>query len=227
MGLVPAGFFATLLLLGCGDGDGGPDADGDADTDTDTDTDTDADSDSDSDGNGFHLGTFSLGTFGIPFEGDYPGGEDTSLVSCGGGAPIAVVTTDFVTAIAQEGIGKLSDGRIVVLGAGGGCYDVSASQWGVGSSGRPLEQFRSISVHPGDIGMGRWIWVPQMEGVTMPGDAEAHDGCVRVDDDSRDTAIGDFLFFVGLESKEASVVGLVGPSVDAYQDSPECFGWEG
>jgi hypothetical protein len=217
-----------LLLLGlAGCGDGGSSGDGDGDADTDADSDADTDSDSGTGGNGFHLGTFDLATFAIPFEDDYPGGTDTALPSCSGGVPIATVPSDFAAVIATEGVGKLHDGRIVVLGMGGGCYDVSATEWGLGSSGRPLVLFRSVSVHTGSIALGRWLWIPQLEGATLPGEDLPHDGCVRVDDDSRDAAVGAFLFFIGLESNRDAVVAAVGAAVDAYQDSPSCFGWEG
>ncbi len=219
---------AFLGLCGCGDDDGngsdGPDAD--ADTDADADVDTDADTDTGTEGNGFHLGTFSLQTYSVPFEGDYPGDPDTPLPSCGAGEPVATVPADFVTAMEAATVGKLLDGRIVI--PAGGCYDVSATEWGAGTQGRPRAIYRSAAAHPSDVAIDRWIWIPQMDGVTLPGDADGvHDGCVRLDDERDDVESRWFSIFIGLQSRREEVEALLGAEIDAYQDSPECFGWEG
>jgi hypothetical protein len=134
------------------------------------------------------------------------------------------VPAAFVTAMEAEEVGKLLDGRIVV--PVGGCYDVSATEWGAGTQGRPRAAFRSGAAHPADIAVDRWIWIPQMDGATMPGEDEAHDGCVRLDDERDDVAARRFSLFIGLASLQAEVESAIGTEIDAYQDSPECFGWD-
>ena len=59
-------------------------------------------------------------------------------------------------------------------------------QWGTAGSGRPLQPFRTVAVDPKLIKLGSLLYVPLLEGRTMPGRAPwggfVHDGCVVADD---------------------------------------------
>jgi hypothetical protein len=103
--------------------------------------------------------------------------------------------------------------------------DPALSPWGAGSYGRPLEPFRSVFVDPAQAGDGRWLYVPQLDRVQMPGDerglAFRHEGCVRVDDDG---ATGEVLdLWVAFPSYGDQIEDVLGEGlVDVYQDSAYC-----
>ena len=105
--------------------------------------------------------------------------------------PITDVTRDFATQLALQGTGKLKDGR--VLNVWGHCrcdrtpcFKVTEEKWGTAGSGRALQPFRTVAVDPKVIKLGSLLYIPLLEGRTMPGRAPwggfVHDGCVVADD---------------------------------------------
>lgn len=105
--------------------------------------------------------------------------------------PIAETTREFAFELQIQGTGKLRDGRVLnVWGAcncpTSPCFKVTEQQWGTGGGGRPLQPFRTVAVDPKLIKLGTLLYVPLLEGRTMPGRPPwggfVHDGCVIADD---------------------------------------------
>ena len=126
-----------------------------------------------------------------PNTSDY--GDAVSLYddSC---EPIAKVSREFSRDLRMQGSGVLRDGRIVSAGrrcdcdAGGMCFFVPAERfrWGIGAANRTLSPFRSVAVDTSLIPLSHTLYVPALEGLTMPGQPPwggfVHDGCVIADD---------------------------------------------
>ncbi len=105
--------------------------------------------------------------------------------------PIADVSREFFQQLRVQGTGKLRDGRLVnVWGAcnceRSPCFKVTAQQWGTAGNGRALQPFRTVAVDPKVIKLGSLLYIPLLEGRTMPGRTPwggfVHDGCVVADD---------------------------------------------
>jgi 3D (Asp-Asp-Asp) domain-containing protein len=105
--------------------------------------------------------------------------------------PIADVTAEFASQLAIQGTGKLHDGRVLNIWGRckcdrTPCFKVTANQWGTAGSGHPLQPFRTVAVDPKVIKLGSLLYVPLLEGRTMPGrppwGGYVHDGCVVADD---------------------------------------------
>lgn len=120
--------------------------------------------------------------------------------------PIADVSKEFAAQIALQGTGKLHDGRVVnIFGPckcrRSPCFKVTQAQWGTSGSGRPLQPFRTIAVDPKVVKLGSLLYVPLLEGRTMPGRAPwggyVHDGCVVADDTGGHIAGNRIDLFVG------------------------------
>lgn len=142
-----------------------------------------------------------------------------TLYAGGGGRacePIAEVSKDFASQLTLQGTGKLHDGRVVnIWGAcnckHSPCFKVTRAPWGTGGSGKPLQPFRTVAVDPKVIKLGSLLYVPLLEGRTMPGrkpwGGYVHDGCV-IADDTGGHIIGNRLdLFVG---RKAYFLGLSG-----------------
>jgi 3D (Asp-Asp-Asp) domain-containing protein len=106
-------------------------------------------------------------------------------------SPIADVAPEFATQLRIQGTGKLRDGRVLNIWGHCACdrtpcYRVTENQWGSSGSGRPLQPFRTVAVDPKVVPLGSLLYVPLLEGRTMPGRAPwggyVHDGCVVADD---------------------------------------------
>jgi 3D (Asp-Asp-Asp) domain-containing protein len=134
--------------------------------------------------------------------------------------PIAQVDPDFATALAIQGTGKLKDGRVLNIWGScscphSPCFQVTANKWGTAGSGKPLQPFRTVAVDPKVIKIGSLLYVPLLEGRTMPGRAPwggyVHDGCVVADDTGGgidghqlDLFVGRRAYFLGLSGQEGS-----------------------
>ena len=103
------------------------------------------------------------------------------------------VTRSFAQQLDQEGTGQLADGRTINISGEcsckrSPCYFVldPRQRWGVGVGHRPLAPFRSVAVDPEEVPIGTLLYVPELDGLTMPGKAPyggfVHDGCVVADD---------------------------------------------
>jgi 3D (Asp-Asp-Asp) domain-containing protein len=137
-----------------------------------------------------------------------------TLYAGGSCEPIAEVSKEFASQIALQGTGKLHDGRVVnIFGAcnchRSPCFKVTRAQWGTSGSGRPLQPFRTIAVDPKVVKLGSLLYVPLLEGRTMPGrqpwGGYVHDGCVVADDTGGHIAGNRIDLFVG---RKAYFVGL-------------------
>lgn len=143
---------------------------------------------------------------------------DRLTLYAGGGKcePIAEVSKDFATQLAVQGTGKLRDGRVLnIWGACNckhtPCFKVTKAQWGTAGSGRSLLPFRTVAVDPKVVKLGSLLYVPLLEGRTMPGRAPwggyVHDGCVVADDTGGHIGGNRIDLFVG---RKAYFLGLSG-----------------
>jgi 3D (Asp-Asp-Asp) domain-containing protein len=139
---------------------------------------------------GQSLGKFKLTYYWVAQEGN---GRKNTTIRDKRYKPIAKVTRKFARRLRLEGSGQLRDGRLVTTA--GGCKCGSACYWvakdkkyrfGAGVSHRPLSPFRSIAVDTKLVSIGQTLYVPELDGLTMPGPAPyggfVHDGCLIADD---------------------------------------------
>jgi len=134
--------------------------------------------------------------------------------------PIADVTPDFASQLTIQGTGKLRDGRVLNVWGRcscehSPCFKVTEAQWGTGGTGRPLQPFRTVAVDPKVVKLGSLLYVPLLEGRTMPGRAPwggyVHDGCVVADDvgggiqgNQLDLFVGRHGWFLGMSGSGGS-----------------------
>ena len=142
--------------------------------------------------------------------------EMTTIYAKQGCEPIAEVTREFAQQLKVQGTGKLRDGRVLNVWGHCGCetspcFKVIEHQWGTGGYGRPLQPFRTVAVDPKHIKLGSLLYVPLLEGRTMPGRAPhggfVHDGCVVADDTGGGIKGHQLDLFVG---KKAWYLGVSG-----------------
>jgi 3D (Asp-Asp-Asp) domain-containing protein len=143
--------------------------------------------------------------------------EPVTLYGGGGKCePIAEVSKEFASQLALQGTGKLHDGRVVnIWGAcncqHSPCFHVTQAQWGTAGSGKALQPFRTVAVDPKVVKLGSLLYVPLLEGRTMPGRSPwggyVHDGCVIADDTGGHIAGNRLDLFVG---RKAYFLGLSG-----------------
>ncbi len=128
--------------------------------------------------------------------------------------PIADVTPEFESQLILQGTGKLRNGRVVnIWGAcscpNKPCFKVTESKWGTGGSGRPLEPFRTVAVDRKVVKLGSLLYIPVLEGRTMPGrpphGGYVHDGCVVADDTGGGIDGHQLDLFVGRKSYYAAM----------------------
>lgn len=133
---------------------------------------------------------------------------------------ITDVSPEFASELALQGTGKLRDGRVLNISGAcrcghSPCFNVTANQWGTSGTGRPLQPFRTVAVDPKVIKLGTLLYVPLLEGRTMPGRSPwggyVHDGCVVADDtgggidgNQLDLFVGRKAYFLGLSGSEGS-----------------------
>ncbi len=147
---------------------------------------------------------------------------------------IATVSTSFADALKLEGSGRLSDGRVLNYGGVCGCdnspcfFEVDESApWGLGVQSLPLRPFRSIAVDTGDFSIGQSVYVEELDGLVMPGDADygqyTHDGCVVATDVGSGIGSGHIDFFAGLREHYLTLDALVAAStVTIYEGGQRC-----
>ncbi len=195
----------AVVLVACAADDAvGPDASDDASALPDAAVDPDADLTP----HGALRGSFQLTYYWVAYEGDHAGVADAPLYddSC---AVLVTVSTAFASAISLEGTGRLLDGRLLNVSGSCGCSARpcfmeadAAHPWGYGVQNRALEPFRSIAVDRDVIAYGTGLYLAELDGVLMSGDAPwgqfVHDGCV-VAADTGGGIVGEHVdFFVGL-----------------------------
>lgn len=144
-----------------------------------------------------------------------------STASSGGACdPVAEVTRDFASQLELQGTGKLKDGRVLNIWGHckcehSPCFKVTEAQWGTAGSGHPLQPFRTVAVDPKVVKLGSLLYVPLLEGRTMPGRPPwggfVHDGCVVADDtgggiggNQLDLFVGRKGYYMGMSGQEGS-----------------------
>jgi len=144
-----------------------------------------------------------------------------TLFSSEGGScePITEVTKDFAAALRLQGTGKLKDGRVLNIWGQcrcehTPCFKVTKSQWGTAGTGRPLQPFRTVAVDPKVVKLGTLLYVPLLEGRTMPGRSPwggfVHDGCVVADDTGGGIDGNQLDLFVGRKGYYLGISGSAG-----------------
>ncbi|HEU5058890.1 MAG TPA: 3D domain-containing protein [Kofleriaceae bacterium] len=177
------------------------------------------------------LGTFELTYYWVAYEGDYRGPADSELLDADC-AVLATVSSDFADAIALEGTGRLLDGRLLnVAGAcdcaSSPCYlEADADHpWGYGVQDRALVPFRSVAVDRDVIEYGTGLYLPALDGRTMPGDAPwgdfSHDGCAVAADTGGGIVGMHVDFFVGIRAAYVALDGELGLSETEVRDGGE------
>jgi 3D (Asp-Asp-Asp) domain-containing protein len=179
------------------------------------------------------LGTFKLTYYWVTTEEEFTGAKDTNLYdpSC---KLLATVTAKFAASLKLEGTGRLLDGRILNYSGAcscptSPCYIVAdaAHPWGYGVKGWALVPFRSFAVDSSEIAYGSSLYVPALDGVTMPGDAPwgdfVHDGCVSADD-TGGSIIGKHVdWFVALKAHYLTLNGALGlSSLTVHEGGARC-----
>jgi 3D (Asp-Asp-Asp) domain-containing protein len=135
-------------------------------------------------------------------------------------SPIADVSRDFAAQLELQGTGKLRDGRVLnIWGAcpceRKPCFKVTENKWGTAGTGKPLQPFRTVAVDRTLIKLGSLLYIPLLEGRTVPGRAPwggfVHDGCVVADDTGGgikgkqiDLFVGRKAWFLGLSGHRGS-----------------------
>jgi len=134
--------------------------------------------------------------------------------------PIADLSREFASQLAIQGTGKLRDGRVLNIWGHckcdhTPCFKVTENQWGNAGTGHALQPFRTVAGDPKVVKLGSLLYVPLLEGRTMPGRAPwggyVHDGCVVADDvgggidgNQLDLFVGRKAYFLGLSGQEGS-----------------------
>ena len=129
--------------------------------------------------------------------------------------PLATVTARFAEVLDVQGTGKLRDGRVLNVSSAcrcghSPCYRPTgkSARWGLSALSRPLEPFRSVAVDPDVVPLGSLLYIPELDGLTMPGRPPwggfIHDGCVHAVDVGGGIDGQHIDFFVGrYQSKKA------------------------
>ncbi len=137
------------------------------------------------------LGSFKLTYY---YMAEQEGGrKNVQLYDRKGCRRIARVSRKDAKQLALQGGGKLDDGRILIYAghckcSGAPCYKLAqeSHEWGTGVNDRPLSPFRSVAVDPSRVAIGTVLYVPELDGLTVPGHQPyggfVHDGCVVADD---------------------------------------------
>jgi len=146
--------------------------------------------------------------------------DAVSLYEAGTCNTIAEVSHEFANQLAIQGTGKLHDGRVLNIWgrckcSKSPCFKVTENQWGTAGSNHPLQPFRTVAVDPKVVKLGSLLYVPLLEGRTMPGrppwGGYVHDGCVVADDTGGhidghrlDLFVGRKAYFLGLSGSGSS-----------------------
>jgi 3D (Asp-Asp-Asp) domain-containing protein len=107
--------------------------------------------------------------------------------------PVAKVSRAFERQLRLEGGGVLRNGRVLTYSGRcrcphSPCYRAArrGHRWGTGVRERPLSPFRSVAVDPRHVSIGTTLYIPELDGLIMPGRKPwggfVHDGCVVADD---------------------------------------------
>ena len=102
--------------------------------------------------------------------------------------PLVHVSPAFAKQARMQGTGRLRDGRLINVAGkcpcAGMCFHIPPKQreWGTGGGGKALVPFRMVAVDPRVVPMGSLLYLPDLDGMRMPGRPPhggfIHDGCV-------------------------------------------------
>ncbi len=179
------------------------------------------------------LGDFQLTYYWVTTEDEFTGPKNTDLFdsSCN---LLATVPAAFESSLALEGTGRLSDGRLLNVDGSCSCptspcyIEADANHpWGYGVQGKALVPFRSFAVDKSEIPYGTPLYVPELDGLSMPGDAPwgafVHDGCVSADDTGGGIVGKHVDWFVALKVHYQSLDGDLGlGSVTVHEGGTRC-----
>lgn len=150
--------------------------------------------------------------------------------------PVAEVSREFASALTLQGTGKLRDGRVINVWGKcscerSPCFKITENQWGTGGGGRPLQPFRTVAVDPRVVKLRTLLYVPILDGRTMPGRPPwggfVHDGCVIADDTGGGIDGNQLDLFVGRKGYYLGVSGSAGSHawakhVPVYDGASRC-----
>jgi len=158
----------------------------------------------------------------------------TTLYDDRGCKKLATVSARFAELLDIEGSGRLRDGRTVNVSnpchcGHSPCYRSlsDSAKWGMSALSKPLVPFRSVSVDPDVIPLGTVLYIPELDGMTMPGVAPwggyVHDGCVVASDVGGHIVGKHIDFFIGrLAYKRELDVRKKMPHVSVYLGGNHC-----
>ncbi len=192
------------------------------------------------------VGSGLTGYYYAALQSDFPTGAAAPIIntSCGILIP-GGLTEGLADAICIEGVGKLSDGRVLQFAAicsqctnahlcpanVRGCFyfeDQNQAPWGRGRSGRALVPLRSIAIDPDGPLADKVLYLPALDGVSLAASPSSaafiHDGCVRADDTGELTNLLGFRLFTGDETQYLALnAQLPGDSATPlYENAPHC-----
>ncbi|MGE0321923.1 MAG: 3D domain-containing protein [Polyangiaceae bacterium] len=142
------------------------------------------------------IGTFKNTYYDFPAESELREGRPVSLfnATC---QQVASVPQQFFERLCVQGSGMLSSGDTLSFAkrdcsCAATCsrtgqrlcfdrLDADKFPWGRGSTGRPIVALRSLAVDPGVVPMGSLVYVPEFDGLSLPGGVK-HDGCFVAQD---------------------------------------------
>ncbi|KAI8086285.1 uncharacterized protein BX664DRAFT_264866 [Halteromyces radiatus] len=114
--------------------------------------------------------------------------KKVNIKTCAG-KTISTVSETFANALVMEGSGVISSSKVVNLGScvckNYACFmelDAKKESYGLSSYGTSLRPF--ITVAANDIRRDTKIYVPALDGWSLPGSNKKHNGCLIVDDKS-------------------------------------------
>jgi 3D (Asp-Asp-Asp) domain-containing protein len=178
-------------------------------------------------------GSMVLTYYWVTMQADYTGPNDT--VICDAKAlSLATVPLAFAQALALEGTGRLSDGRL--LNVSGACtcssgmhtcysvLDPLKYPFGEGVGSRALRPYRSIAVDRSFFAIGTKLYVPELLGEPMPQSyGFVHDGCLSADDVGGGITGAHIDWFVAEKANYRTLDAQLKLSqVAAYVNSPHC-----
>ncbi|KAI7859090.1 hypothetical protein BDC45DRAFT_432604 [Circinella umbellata] len=118
---------------------------------------------------------------------DNPGGKKVAIKTCAG-KTIAKVNENYADALVMEGTGVVNN-KIVNLGgcscSNYKCFEEinrSEEPYGITAYGSALRPYTSIAAN--DLEKGSKIYVPELDGWSLPNSNKKHNGCLLVDDQS-------------------------------------------
>jgi 3D (Asp-Asp-Asp) domain-containing protein len=134
--------------------------------------------------------------------------------------PLATLGTRFAEVLDVQGTGRLRDGRVVNVSgpcrcANSPCFRPlsESAKWGLSALSKPLQPFRTVAVDPKVVPLGSLLYVPELDGLTMPGSPPwggfIHDGCLHaidvgggIDGKHLDFFVGKFQFKKALDNRK-------------------------